>query len=429
MAVIQRRENADGKVRWTMRVFIGRDPSGKRKFIVRTFDGQKEAQKEARRLERMKDKGAKLQATSKVTFGEYLGTWLDVKAGQVRPRTSHDYRGVIARYLGVTVREDGNGGRVVDIAPPKGAPALAFVRMDRLSAGSFDELYRWMRDKGLSPQTILHAHVPLRMALKDAVRKGMLPANPTDNVDRPTRPKETDTGETEETDTVASMTKEEADRFLEAARSDRFFALWAVLLTGGLRPSEALGLKWTDVDMDTGRIEIQRALTRRGVNGWRLMPCKTKRSRRVVPLSPVAVRALREWRAVQGKERLALGGEYTNHGLVFATTLGQPLDLSNIHRGPWRRVMERAGLGTYIEAPPKPAGQPGPRKAPRFRPSFRIYDLRHTTATLLLRSGVSVKIVSERLGHAKVAMTLDVYSHCLPDMQQQAADAMEAMFG
>lgn len=408
MARIERRETATGDVRWTIRVFIGRDADGKRKIITRTFDRKKDAEKEARRLEGMKDGGA-LTTTTKEPLVKYLARWLDAKEGQVRARTIHDYRGIVRRYV-----EE----------PPEDAPPIGSIRMHKLTPIAFEGLYNWMRnEQELSPRTIQYTHAVLRQALGDAVAKKILPANPTDHANVPKRAKE---GGEEQT-AIRAMDEAQAAQFLDAARSDRYFALWAVLLTGGLRPGEALGLKWSAVDFDAGRVRVSRSLTRTGVDGWKLVKPKTKKARRTVPLPAVTVQALREWRKKTAEERLLAGPEYEDNGFVFATPFGKPLHLSNLYAGPFRRVMEAAGLGEWGPEPAKPAR--GPRGKRPFTPAFRMYDLRHTCATLLLLRGVSPKIVQERLGHASITLTLDTYSHVLPDMQQTAADEMEALFG
>jgi integrase len=218
---------------------------------------------------------------------------------------------------------------------------------------------------------------------------------------------------------MRAMTKHEATAFLEAARKDRYFPYWAVLLTGGLRPGEALGLLWEDVDLEEGKIHIQRSLTRRGIEGWQLTEPKTDRARRVVPLPDVTTRALRDWRKKQAEEKLKLGAEYEGHGFVFATEFGAPLDGANLSNRNFRTIMAAAELGAWE----------GEGKKRRFRPGHRVYDLRHSCATLLLLAGEHAKVVSERLGHASITLTLDTYSHVLPDMQEQAAEKMEAMFG
>jgi len=268
----------------------------------------------------------------------------------------------------------------------------------------------------LAPRTIEYVHTVLRQALKQAVLDGDLARNPTDGVKVKTQQLEDGEKNGQDSRTVNAMTEQEAGQFLEQARTDRYHALWCVLLTGGLRPGEAFGLQWEDVDLDTGKLHVRRSLTRRGIKAsWRLTEPKTKRARRVVPLPAMAVRALREWRVKQSKERLLLGAEYEQNDCVFATEFGKPLHGENLTRRNFHRIMAAAKLGTW--------------EGKRFRPAFRVYDLRHTCATLLLLKGESAKVVSERLGHASIVLTLDTYSHVLPDMQEAAAAKMEAMFG
>lgn len=198
---------------------------------------------------------------------------------------------------------------------------------------------------------------------------------------------------------MRALSEDEANRFIEAARPERYFVLWLVLLMGGLRPSEALGLQWPNVNLGEGKLHVERILTRTGVKGWRLVPPKTRKARRVVVLPPVAAQAARDWRRKQAEERLLLGAEYEDNGFVFTNPFGKPLHLHNLGVRSFRNICERAGLGDYGPQPVKPKGQPGPPKKRPFRPAHRPYDLRHTCATLLLKKGVPVKIVSELLGH------------------------------
>ena len=400
-------------VGWRVRVYLGTDPdTGRRMYRTRTFKRKKDADKEARRLEDLKDTGS-LMAPSKDPLGKYLRTWLDsVKKGSLRTRTYEDYSGVLRRYV-----ED----------PPEDAPPVGKIRLDRLTPHAVQELYRFLQEEeGLSARTVRSLHAVVRQGLAHAARTGAAPRNVADLVVLPKQQRRR----------VDAMTPEEANRFLEAARADRYYPLWCVLLTGGLRPGEALALKWPDLDLDASKIHVQRTLTRRGQKtkeeggkGWKLAEPKTSRARRVVVLPSFAVAALREWRVRQAEERLQLGSEYEDNGFVFATEFGKPLDGANLYARNFHRIMAAAELGEWEEPEDKPEGQPGPRKKPKFRPAYRMYDLRHTAATLLLRQGVNPKVASERLGHASVAFTMDVYAASLPDLQEEAADKLETMLG
>lgn len=195
---------------------------------------------------------------------------------------------------------------------------------------------------------------------------------------------------------------EEVGRFLAAAREDRWYPLWELLVTTGLRPGEALALKWSDVEFVNRRIRVQRCLVRPPASTWLLKEPKTTRGRRSVTIPTAVAETLRRHRSEQLRERLQAGPQFQDLDFIFGTTNGSPLDWKVLVRRHFRRIVQRAGI-----------------------PPIRPYDLRHTCATLLLAAGENVKVVSERLGHSSAALTLDVYSHVLPDMQQQAADRME----
>ena len=172
-------------------------------------------------------------------------------------------------------------------------------------------------------------------------------------------------------------------------------------VTTGLRQGELLGLKWEDVDLEDAVLRVRRTLTRHK-GRLLLSDPKTKRSRRTVQLTDTAVEALRAHLTHQMEEMGRLGDLYRDQGLVFATEKGTPVNPSNLRERSFAPLLKRAGLSP-----------------------IRFHDLRHTCATLLLSRNVNPKIVSEMLGHATVAITLDTYSHVLPSMQAHAAKALE----
>jgi integrase len=164
-----------------------------------------------------------------------------------------------------------------------------------------------------------------------------------------------------------------------------------------------LGLRWRDVDLDAGVLRVVQTMQRISGMGLVFGQPKTRLSRRAVALSPDAVTLLRQHRARQAEARLLAGPAYADRDLVFATGLGEPVDPGNLRRA-WVAIRRRAGL-----------------------PGLRIHDLRHAHATLMLSGGVHPKIVSERLGHASIAITLDTYSHVLPGLQAAAAAQFDAL--
>jgi integrase len=192
-------------------------------------------------------------------------------------------------------------------------------------------------------------------------------------------------------------------RSLSTVTGDRLEALYVLALTTGMRQGELLALRWRDVDLDASTLQVRGSLQRTPA-GLGIHEPKTTRSRRRVTLSMPAVEALRQHRARQLAERLALGPEWDDQDLVFANTLGRPIEATNLIRSSFKPLLTRAGL-----------------------PRIRFHDLPHTCASLLFAKNVHPKVVQELLGHATISITLDLYSHMLPDMQRDAAKAMEAV--
>lgn len=403
MAAIEKRQTSKGETRWRAKVLVRYNATtGKTKFISKTFGSKKEAEDWGKEREVERGKG-KLVEPTRETFAEYTRRYLDdVIRGRVRERTYAGYSCVLRRYL-----ED----------PPDGAPLIGDVKLTQLHSELLQRLYGWMQWKrGLSPGTIRSLHAVVRQALAHAERTGAAARNEADLVVLPEIQKPE----------VEAMSLEELRRFLRAAEGDRLAPLWILLPTTGLRPGEALGLKWEDLDLDEGKLHVRRSLSRVSGSRWKLTPPKTSRSRRTIILPQPATHALRQWRSEQAKLRLKAGSEWSDHGLVFTTGSGEPLDWTNLSRS-FERVMAKAEIGEWQEPPAKPRGRPGPNKRRKFKPKYRAYALRHTHATLLLRRGMNPKVISERLGHFSVGFTLDVYAAPMEDLQHEAVAEMEEM--
>ena len=241
------------------------------------------------------------------------------------------------------------------------------------------------RGKGLSPTTVRRVHATLRRAFRDAVRWGLLEKNPVESCDPPRQAR---------TDAMRTWSLEELRTFLELTKDDEWAELWLLLATTGMRRGEALGLRWADVDLRTCVISIRQTIVLVGHRPHIAEP-KSARSRRVVVLDANTADALTRLRT-----------NATPRDFVFRTADGDPIHPAAVSRR-FREIVD---------------GSPLPR--------IRLHDLRHTYATLALQSGVHPKIVSERLGHSTIALTLDVYSHALPTLQQEAADRVaELIFG
>jgi integrase len=216
---------------------------------------------------------------------------------------------------------------------------------------------------------------------------------------------------------IRPLDQDEAKLFLECTGGDRLAAFFELALSTGMRPGELCGLKWEDVDLEQGTISVQRTLVR-DRNGWYLRDPKTARGKRLIPIPEQTVDALRAHKARQAKERMKHAKVWRDHGFVFSSVIGEPLERHNIINRHFKPILMKVATELI-------AGDAKNEKIQKERKDFcrgiRLYELRHTSATLMLAAGVNPKIVSERLGHASVVITLDTYSHVLPSMQEDAA--------
>lgn len=307
-----------------------------------------------------------------LTLGKYLERWLvDSVRGSVRVKTYEGYETAVRVHI---------------------APAMGKIKLTNVTPIHLRVLYREKLDAGLSTRTVQYLHVTLRRALGQAVTDGLVPRNVAEVVNAPRVV----------TRQMRPLTSEQARAFVEAAKGDRHEALYVLAVTTGLRRGELLGLKWEDLDLDAGVLRVKRALA---PDARTFAQPKTAKARRSVRLTSGAVRALQWHRERQSQARQRLDSLWQEHGLVFPSMVGTPLNPENLVKRSFKPLLERVGL-----------------------PPIRFHDLRHTCATLLLSKGVNPKIVQEMLGHANISVTLDIYSHVLPDMQEEAAAAMDDVF-
>jgi len=273
-------------------------------------------------------------------------------------------------------------------------PELGRFRLDGLTPAHLAAVYDRLLGRGLSPKSALNTHRLLHRALSDAVRSGMLVRNPCDLVDPPRAQRPA----------VRALDAEEVSRLLAACAGDDPGPLVTVAMLTGLRLGELLGLTWDDIDLERGELRVVRAVQRVRGRGLVVVPPKTASSRRLLPLPPQAVAALREQRRRQAEARLKAGPAWADGNWVFTTALGLPYHPSDVaHR--FQRLLEHAGLRR-----------------------LRFHDLRHTTASLLLGEGVHPKVVASLLGHSTIQITLDTYSLVTPGLARQAAEALGALF-
>jgi len=257
------------------------------------------------------------------------------------------------------------------------------IVLDR-STGHWDDLVAAV------PGAVVHR--VLRKALNDAVLWGLLARSPLLGVKPPRQA----------APEMRSWTPDEARHFLCVVEGDRLYALWVVVLATGMRRGELAGLRWADVDLDAGVLAVRRSRVSVSYLVHEADP-KTRSSRRTISLDPLVIGVLRAFRRCQLEERLAWGPAWTDTGYVFTSEDGLPLHPERI-TVLFGRLVASAGLS-----------------------KVRLHDLRHTSASLMLAAGVHPKIVSERLGHSSVSITLDLYSHVIPGLQAEAAEKLGEM--
>jgi integrase len=279
------------------------------------------------------------------------------------------------------------------------SPALGRVKLERLTAAHVQSLYASKLRDGLKPSSVRYIHAVLHRALEQAVRFHLIPFNPASRVDPPKVRQ----------DEITPLDAEQARSLLDAAKGDPLEALYVVSLTCGLRIGEALGLRWTDIDLDAGTLRVSRQLQRKrrmdGKPGKLVFSEPKNASRRTVDLPQRALESLRTHRKRQLEERVG-ATHYEDSGLVFATGIGTPFDAQNVVNRHFKPLLKRAGL-----------------------PSIRWHDLRHTYATLLLSRGTHPTYVQKSLGHASVQLTLDRYSHWMPSMGRNTAEGIDEALG
>jgi integrase len=311
-----------------------------------------------------------------LTVGTYLLRWLsDSVKDTVRQRTYEGYEHVAERHI---------------------IPTLGRLKLKNLTPAHVRGLYRERLDSGLSPRTVQYIHTTINKALKQAVADGLIPRNAAASVKAPRlRPTE-----------IMPLDREQVRALFDASSDHRLEALYIVAVTAGLRKGELLALRWEDVDLEaaTPTLHVRRTLSE--ARSGRIFEAPKSGKGRQIRLTRKAAEALKSHRIRQNEERLVAGAHWQDQGLVFPSSVGTPMGARNLTRH-FKGLLQRAGLPL----------------------SFRFHDLRHTCATLLLRQGVHVKYVQELLGHADISLTLNVYSHVLPDMGDAAAGAMDAAIG
>jgi integrase len=354
--------------RWACSVSLGCDARGKRRRKTVYGKTQAEVQEKLEKLRQEPTIGLAHYAV-KLTVGMFLIRWLEDTAKQtVRQTTYACYESTIRLHI---------------------VPEIGHIRLSSLTPMHLQDLYARKLDEGLSPRSVQIIHAVLHRALKQAHRWGMVSHNTAAAVDRPRAPKKQ----------MHYLTPSEVSRFWHVAAGNRFYALYVLAVTTGMRQGELLGLQWIDVDLAQALLTVRRSLT--NIKGTiALGEPKSAAGSRYIALPQIAVRALDEHRERMLAEGLA------SSPWVFCDTVGGPIHRQNLVRRSFKPLLQKAGL-----------------------PDIRFHDLRHTAATLLLFQGVHPKVVQEILGHSQISVTLDTYSHVLPALHRDAADKLDQLFG
>lgn len=367
---------------WTYWLDVGKDENGKRRQLTKGgFATEKDARAAARKvLVKIEDAGS-YSAPTKDRLAPFMLRWLDSTRSSIRPSTHAMYKALIDAHIN----------------PRLGALELRKLTPAKLNTFYGDLLADGRKDGkgGLSQQTVFKIHATLRKALAAAVKWGDLPRNVADLADPP-KGKVTGTK-------MHTWTASEVGAFLSFVAEDRLYAAYLLLVTTGLRRGELLGLRWKAVDLDAKRIAVHETIISINYKVAFSTP-KTARGRRSVALDEMTAQVLREHRRRQVEERTTLGMPWpTADDLLFSNLEGEPLQPSDFSDR-FDRLVKNSKL-----------------------PRIRLHDLRHTHATLALQAGIAAKVVSERLGHSTVSMTLDTYSHVIPSLEEEAADKVAAL--
>ena len=368
MASIQRIRRAT----WRVRVYDGRDDTGRKRYRSRTVRGtRRDAQSVASELEREVEFGVAASA-GHTSLGGYLNErWLPHVRLHKRPGTHARYAGIVARHIN---------------------PELGHLLLRRIVPADIQRLCDGALEQGFAPATVHLIHAVIHKSLAQAVTWQLTPRNAADAVELPRIPKRT----------VTVLDQPAVQRLLATNQAEPIYPLLVLAVLGGLRRGELLGLRWADVDFDRGFVVVRGSLTPVQGQGLVLGPTKTHQVR-IVELGPFGLATLRQQHARQAAVRHLLGDDYGDRDLVFADSMGRPLQVSTLYR--WvKAALRRAGLST----------------------STRLHDLRHTHATLLLARGHALPVVSERLGHRDKTTTANLYAHALPTSQREAARDLDA---
>jgi integrase len=352
---------------------LGYDGKGKRlQKWVTVQGGKREAQTKLAELLHQLNSG--LYVDPKGTLGEFMERWLvEYAQPNLSPRTTEGYQSIYRAH----------------IAPTIGKSPLKYLKPEHIQ-----KYYAEMLAHGLSTTTVRHHAMLLHRVLEHALKWQLLARNPADAVTPP---------RTQHSE-MHTLDESQVSAVLKQAEATSYYVIFYLAIYTGMRQSELLGLRWQDIDLIMAEISVRRSMHRLLTHEVIFRGTKTAKSSRSVAISPSTCLVLRKHLEKEMALCNRLGIQFKNDRLIFCTPDGSPL-ISGTVRQSWRRLTRRLGLQ-----------------------NIRFHDLRHTHASLMLKQGVHPKIVQERLGHATISTTLDLYSHVTPGLQHKAAEAFDEIF-
>jgi integrase len=373
--------------RWMGQITLGINPATKKAKRL-TFYGKtrKEVQEKIREALNQKDKGM-LSEPSKLTLQEWLKTWLeDYKQRELKESTWESYKSLIEDYIN---------------------PDLGMVKLSKLRTNDIQRFYNEKLTNGrkrnvkkdgeeitgLSTRTVKYIHTVLSGALKQAVKEGLIPANPADATTQPRQVKKE----------ITPLSAEQVRYFLDNIKANWLYPVFVTDLGTGLRRGELLGLKWDVVNLKDGTATIRRSLIQVKGKVFLQEDTKTKSSTATVKLPNTVVKELRKVKKQQAQYKLILGKAYQDSDFVFTWPDGRYIRPDYLYHQ-YKNLLKENGL-----------------------PDTRFHDLRHTFCTMLLESGEELSTVSKLARHSSFSITADIYGHLTTNMQNQAAEKIDAI--
>jgi integrase len=308
----------------------------------------------------------------KVTLKEYLALWLEASKSSLRPKTVFQYEQIIRLHID---------------------PYLGKVSLKELRQMRIELFYGELRKDGVGVRTIRLTHSVLHRALEKALGYGLILRNPAHGAALPRY----------EHSEMQVLEESQVSQFLVAAHDSQYEALYHLAVVTGMRQGELFGLKWTDLQWQSGTLYVRRQVQNVPGQSWSFGEPKTRAGRRTIRLGEGSLQVLRQHRERQLLQKAVMGQRWKEFDLIFPSSVGTPLNPSGL-RLDYNRVLDAAGL-----------------------PRIRFHDLRHTAASLMLNHGIPVIVVSKILGHSKPSVTLDIYGHLYQEMQSEAAQIMDRL--